>query len=196
MKTKYCKRWFVFILLATMIVACSDSQVTATAANVPVTASPTITPPPPTATITPTATPIPLVWEKISDGQDFERDTVTAFATDKKDPNVIYAGMKNTGVYKTIDGGLSWQPAHHGLVSMKVESLLIDSQNPRTLYAGTLGGIFKTEDGGENWSGIGDGTYLLMDMQDNSHLYARDETGIYETMDQGSNWTSVFPLSV
>ena len=194
MNTKYCKYWFVFILLATMLVACSESQVTATATNIPATAAPTITPPPPTATIVPTATAIPLAWKQIYNGQDFERDTVTAFATDKNDPDVIYAAMKNSGIYKTIDGGLSWQSASQGLVSMQVESLFIDSQNPRILYAGTLDGVFKTEDGGENWHRIGDGTSLLMDLQDNSHLYARDENGIYESTDQGSSWATTYAL--
>jgi photosystem II stability/assembly factor-like uncharacterized protein len=148
----------------------------------------------PTATLLPMPTPIPLTWKRISMGQEFQRDTVTAFATDKKDQDVIYAAMKNAGVYKTIDGGLSWFPAHHGLASTQVESLLIDSQNPRILYAGTMGGVFKTEDGGENWFRIGEGTYLLMDYQDNSHLYARDENGIYETTDQGNTWKSVYAL--
>jgi photosystem II stability/assembly factor-like uncharacterized protein len=75
-----------------------------------------------------------------------------------------------------------------------VESLFIDSKNPFVLYAGTIGGVFKTEDGGGNWSRISDGTYLLMDAQDNSHLYARDENAIYETTDQGSTWKVVHPL--
>jgi photosystem II stability/assembly factor-like uncharacterized protein len=147
-----------------------------------------------TATLLPAPTSIPLTWKRISLGQEFERDTVTAFATDKNDPDVIYAAMKNAGVYKTIDGGLSWRPAHQGLASTQVESLLIDSQNPQILYAGTLGGVFKTEDGTENWSRIGDGIYLLMDSQHNSHLYARNENGIYETKDHGNTWTTVYSL--
>ena len=147
-----------------------------------------------TATLLPTPTPIPLTWKRISMGQDFQRDTITAFATDKKDTDVIYAAMKNAGVYKTIDSGLSWRPAHHGLASTQVETLLIDSQDPRILYAGTTGGIFKTEDGGGNWYRIGDGTYLLMDLKDNSHLYVRDENSIFETTDQGNNWTTAYTL--
>ena len=57
-----------------------------------------------------------------------------------------------------------------------------------------MGGVFKTEDGSESWSRIGDGTYLLMDHQDSSHLYVRDENGIYETTDQGNNWKTVYDL--
>lgn len=159
-------------------------------ATLPPTISPTAT-----ATLLPTPTPIPLTWKRISIGQEFERDTVTAFATDKKDVDVIYAAMKNAGVYKTIDGGISWRPAHQGLASTQVESLLIDSQNPQVLYAGTMGGVFKTEDSAENWRRIGNGTYLLMDTQNESHLYARDENGIYETTDQGKSWNTTYVLN-
>jgi photosystem II stability/assembly factor-like uncharacterized protein len=165
----------------------SEPTKTATAATSTSTPISTVTP-------TSTSTPIPLAWAQVYDGQDFERDMVSAFATDKKDPNVIYAGMKNSGVYKTVDGGISWLSAHDGLVNMQVESLLIDSESPLILYAGTLDGIFKTEDGGENWSRIGEGIYLLMDMQDNSHLYARDENTIYETTDQGNTWNTAYSL--
>ena len=154
----------------------------------------------PTETLVPTIAPspmptaIPLMWKRISLGQDFERDAVTAFATDKNDADIIYAAMKNSGIYKTIDGGLSWFPSHHGLANTQVLSLVIDSENPGILYAGTVGGIFKTEDGGKNWLRIGNGTYLLMDWQDSSHIYARDENGIYETRDQGNGWETVYVL--
>jgi photosystem II stability/assembly factor-like uncharacterized protein len=149
-----------------------------------------------TSTLVPTSmpTPIPLTWQQIADGQEFERDTVTAFATDKNDPNVIYASMKNTGIFKTSDGGLSWQHVLYGLTTMQVVSLLIDPQNPTILYAGTMDGVYKTEDGGKNWHRIGAGTYLLMDSQDSSHIYARDENGIYETKDLGKNWTIAYAL--
>jgi len=186
---------FVTVCVLILFQACASPspapviEPTKTATLIPPTSTPT-----PTVTPTSTPTPIPLAWTQISDGQDFEHDTVTAFATDKTDPNIIYAGMKNSGVYKTVDGGLSWLPVNQGLVVKKVESLLIDSQNPLILYAGTIGGVFKSEDGGENWSRTGEGTYLLMDNQDNSHLYARDDNAIYETTDQGSTWKVIHPL--
>lgn len=146
---------------------------------------------PVTETLLPSPTPVPLTWKRISFGQEFPRDTITAFAVDWNDPDVIYAGMENAGIYKSIDGGASWQPSHHGLSNTQVVSLLLDFQNPNILYAGTMNGIYKTEDGGGNWSWIGDGMYILMDHQDSSHLYARDENAIYETTDLGSNWEMV-----
>jgi photosystem II stability/assembly factor-like uncharacterized protein len=190
------KLMFVTICSLILFQACASpspapvSKLTKTVTSVPPTFTPT-----PTMTPTSTPTPIPLAWTQVYDGQGFERDMVAAFATDKTDPNIIYAGMKNSGVYKTVDGGLSWSPVNQGLVSKKVESILIDSQNPLILYAGTIGSIFKAENGGENWSRVRDGTYLLMDWKDNSHLYARDENAIYETTDQGNTWQVVYPLN-
>jgi photosystem II stability/assembly factor-like uncharacterized protein len=145
-----------------------------------------------TATSLPTPTPIPLTWKRVSLGQEFERDTVTAFVIDPKDPEVLYAGMKNAGIFKSIDGGLSWRPAYQGLTNAHVTSLLIDFQNPHILYAGTPGGIFKTEDGGENWDKFAEEIFLLMDSQDSSHLYKRDSNAIYESIDQGKSWQTVY----
>src|SRR5574340_1066258 len=146
------------------------------------------------ATIAPMPTPIPLRWTRISLGQEFPRDAVTAFAVDVQDPEVIYASMKNAGVYKTIDSGMSWRPAHKGLSNTQVQSLLIDFNSPLTLYAGTLGGAFKTRDGGENWERIGAGVYLLLDYQESAHLYARDDAGIFESRDGGATWETTHSL--
>jgi photosystem II stability/assembly factor-like uncharacterized protein len=177
------------VVIAPKISSFYAAQSPAQVVNSPTMPSPVAAP---TQTLLPSPTPIPLTWKRISMGQEFERDTVTAIAIDPKDPDVIYVGTKNAGIYKSIDGGLSWRPAHHGLASTKVEPLLIDSQNPQILYAGTMGGIFKTEDGGENWSRIGAGISLVMDSQNSSHLYTRDSDGIYESTDQGKSWETVY----
>lgn len=139
-------------------------------------------------------TPLPLSWKRLSLGQEFPRDTITAFAVDRNDSDVIYTSMVNAGIYKSLDGGLSWKPSHHGLLNTQVMSLVIDFQNPNILYAGTMDGVYKTEDGAANWSKVGDGIFLLMDPQDSSHLYARDGNGIYTTTDQGRNWEMVHSL--
>ena len=181
--------WIVPNLSLSASPAPTTATVSVTATIIPtMTVEPTITP-------SPAPTAIPLEWKRISIGQEFERDTVAALAIDPKDQDVLYAGMKNAGIYKSIDGGLSWRPAHYGLSNTQVESLSIDPQNQRILYAGTMGGIYKTEDGGENWSRFFEGISLLMDPQDSAHLYVRDSEGIYESTDQGNNWKTVYSTS-
>ncbi|MCX5914241.1 MAG: hypothetical protein NTV04_20195 [Deltaproteobacteria bacterium] len=171
--------WFVPKLPLKALFAPSAEISSATPNTIPTKAS--------TPTIPPTA--IPLAWNRISMGQEFATDTVTGIAVDKNDPDVIYVGMKNAGVFKSIDVGLSWSPRYQGLANTHVESLTIDPLNPKILYAGTLGGIFQTQDGGENWERIGEGYRLLMDPQNSSHLYADTGGGeVYESTDQGVTW--------
>jgi photosystem II stability/assembly factor-like uncharacterized protein len=148
-----------------------------------------------TPTILPTATPIPLAWRRISMGQDFSRDSIRVIAEDPKDPDVMYVGMRHSGVYKTIDGGVSWRPIFSGFKNTQVESLVVDPKNPTVLYAGTWGGIYKTQDGGKNWAKVGNGAFLLLDPQNNSHLYAGESGTLYETNDGGSTWTQNFTSS-
>lgn len=153
----------------------------------------------PTATLSPTAaaastetnlpipTSIPLTWRRLSIGQEFERDTVTAIVVDPIDADIVYTGMANAGVYKSIDGTRSWRPILEGLEITNIKSLLIDTFNPNTLYAVTTGGIFKTVNGGEAWYKIHDGSQLLMDPQNSSNLYVED-WNIYATNDGGTTW--------
>jgi photosystem II stability/assembly factor-like uncharacterized protein len=119
--------------------------------------SPTATVPPtatlrPTQTSTPTPTPIPLAWKRISVGQEFARDTITAIVVDPKDPDIFYVGTENAGIYKSIDGGMSWKPIQYGLEGGRIGGLAIDQNNPQLLYAAIVnGGIYKTIDGGQSW---------------------------------------------
>ena len=81
---------------------------TSTPPSTPTTgATPTRTPRP-TRTSSPTPTPIPLRWSRLSMGEFLSRDVVTAVVIDPTDPDIWYVGTENAGIYKTLDGGVSW----------------------------------------------------------------------------------------
>ncbi len=70
------------------------------------------------------------------------------------------------GVYKSMDGGLNWQSANHGLTNLYINSLAIDPTHPSTLYAGTYHNqVYKSQDGGNSWIWSGTG------MQDQAIVY-------------------------
>jgi photosystem II stability/assembly factor-like uncharacterized protein len=72
---------------------------------------------------------------------------INALAIDPKTPSTLYAGMAIfgggndllEGVYKSIDGGESWTGFSAGLTQESVTCLVVDPQNPNTIYAGTTG---------------------------------------------------------
>jgi len=63
----------------------------------------------------------------------------------------VYAAT-SVGVYKSVDGGQTWQAANQGLAGVIPESLAVNPQNPDEAYASTPSlNIVKTIDGGRNW---------------------------------------------
>ena len=64
----------------------------------------------------------------------------------------IYSAIENHGVYKTTDGGQSWQEKNSGLLSDKVANFILNHKNPDHLFLGTYdNGIFISKDAGDNW---------------------------------------------
>jgi len=55
----------------------------------------------------------------------------------------------------TTCSGATWGAANAGLTNTFVSALAIDPTTPRTLYAGTPGGVFKTTDAGTTWGTTG-----------------------------------------
>ncbi len=167
----------------------------------PSTLTPFVRPTPtPSPTNIPSPTPIALSWRRISPGLMFSRSTISTIVLDHNDPDVLYVGTYNAGIYKSIDGGISWKPAHHGLERAAIISLIIDSTNSHTLYAGTSwGGTYKTQDGGDHWRAINEGvgdpsggrSRVIIDPEDNRHLFSTTEHQLYESHDEGETWNRI-----
>ena len=129
--------------------------------------------------------------------------SVSTLAIDTQNTSTLYIGTGpdlgyvTTPVFKSTDGGESWNPASLGLPGNFVSSLTIDSQNSGTVYAVTGNGIFKTTDGGMSWSATNMGlpaTYvsaLTLDPQDSGTLYAGTLTGIFTSTDGAQSWRAL-----
>ena len=78
--------------------------------------------------------------------------SIVSLALDPQNPDTVYAGTWGNGVFKSVDGGLSWLPASNGLGNLFINSLAVDPLQPNTLYAGTYkDGMYKSLDGGYSW---------------------------------------------
>jgi len=152
----------------------------------------------PTEMPTPTPEPLPYQWSRINSAQFLERDQITDLAFHPTDRDVLYASMRHSGIYKTINGGISWQPAFTGINNTQVLSLAIDPEDPDVLYAGVSSdGVYKTEDGAQTWHPVNNGIYagivdehskVLMDPIDHNHLYYSGGFELFESTDGGESW--------
>lgn len=60
------------------------------------------------------------------------------------------------GVYRSTDNGTSWSRASHGLTSLEVQSLAVDSSG--IVFAGVRRALLQSGDNGKNWSTLETGT--------------------------------------
>jgi photosystem II stability/assembly factor-like uncharacterized protein len=100
-------------------------------------------------------------------------------AFDPFDPNIMYVVVLDKGLFRSSDGGVTWQPAGYGLdPNEPVRVILPDPNNPGVIYAGSAAsGAFVSTDGGQSWQLIGNGLVVksilsLALSDDSSILYA------------------------
>jgi uncharacterized protein (TIGR03437 family) len=122
---------------------------------------------------------------------------------DPTNPLVVYAGAVTGGVWKTTDGGQTWNPLTDLLPVLNVGALAMDPTNSRTIYAGTgesyVGfpgqGIFKTTDGGATWAqlpataGFIYTNKLVVSVKNSQRIYAATSTGVWTSSNGGTTWT-------
>jgi hypothetical protein len=155
-------------------------------------------------------------WQPLGPGNIGGRTRALVIRPD--DPNTMYAGSVGGGVWKTTDGGASWNPLTDLLPSIGIGSLVMDPKNPDTLYAGTGewftgstrgdsirgAGIYKTTDGGATWTLLpftadNSSFYyvnkLVISPNDSQHVYAATYGGIWYSANAGTSWRRVLDRS-
>lgn len=132
-------------------------------------------------------------------------------------PNEYYFGATGGGLWKTTDGGTTWNPVTDGyLTSSSVGAVAVCEANPDVVYAGTGevqfrngiiqgDGIYKSSDAGRTWRHIGlrDSqtiSRIRIDPSDCDRVYAaamghpfgrNEERGVFRSTDGGETWRRV-----
>jgi hypothetical protein len=88
------------------------------------------------------------------------------------DANTVYAGVEDAALFRTTDGGESWQELaglrghdsgpkwQPGAGGMCLHSIILDGKNPERIFVAiSAAGAFRTDDGGKNWKPINRGLH-------------------------------------
>ncbi|MBI1797970.1 MAG: T9SS type A sorting domain-containing protein [Candidatus Eisenbacteria bacterium] len=62
---------------------------------------------------------------------------ITAIAVNPTDPNTVYVGAAQGGVYRSTDGGTTWTPIFDTAASLAIGALALAPSDPTILYVGT-----------------------------------------------------------
>ncbi|MEA2467327.1 MAG: hypothetical protein QOJ57_1453, partial [Thermoleophilaceae bacterium] len=130
---------------------------------------------------------------------------VTSLAVHPTNPDIVYAGAASGGVWKTSDGGQTWDAQWDMQEALAIGALGIARSSPQTVYAGTGefttlfpsypgAGVYVSTNGGSTWSlrkscqsrRIGT---LVVDPGDAQRVWICGEKGLERTEDGGTTWT-------
>lgn len=134
---------------------------------------------------------------------------VYGMVIDPSNQDIMYSVGLDFGVYKTTDGGTTWNTANTGLTFTQVQAIDISKNNPNVLYVGTAGGnansgVYKTTDGGGSWTKINTGLTeaslaiqaVMVHPNDPNIAWvaifdglADAVNGIYKTTNGGTSWS-------
>jgi photosystem II stability/assembly factor-like uncharacterized protein len=144
---------------------------------------------------------------------------VTGFAVPRGQSQTYYALMASSGVWKTEDGGIHFDPIFEKGGTLSVGWLAIAPSNQAILYLGTGepmharssthgNGVWKSTDAGKTWTRVGlEKSYFIPKVEIDAKnpdivyvaaegkLYDNEmdcERGLYKTTDGGKTWTNVF----
>ena len=157
----------------------------------------------------------------LRDGQQ-----ISMMAVDPRDPNKLFVAVPGhpygpnpeRGIYRSTDGGQSFQKVLYKDENIGGNDVEIDPSDPNTVYAtlwdaregpwenaswnGSGGGIFKSTDGGQTWNQLGGGlpagivqAYVTIAPSNPRRLLAvvavKDSVGLYRSDDAGATWATI-----
>ncbi|MFC1733885.1 T9SS type A sorting domain-containing protein [candidate division KSB1 bacterium] len=129
---------------------------------------------------------------------------VNAVAFHPTNSNIIYVAAPSGGLWKTTNGGSTWNVLTDSLPTLGVSSILIHPTNTNIIYIGTGDrdagdapglGVMRSTDGGLSWSfsnsGMGNCTVgmMIMDPTNLNTILAATSGGIFRSTNGGSSWT-------
>ncbi len=130
------------------------------------------------------------------------------------DPNTVFVASASGGLWKTVNGGVSWKPIFERQGTLSLGDIALAPNNPDVVWAGTgesntrnsvsFGdGVYKSTDGGKTWQhmGLRDTeriSAIVIHPQNSDIVYvgalghafgANEERGVFMTTDGGRTWT-------
>ncbi|HSG40871.1 MAG TPA: hypothetical protein VLE27_14630 [Thermoanaerobaculia bacterium] len=141
---------------------------------------------------------------------------VTSIDAVESNPSIVYVGAASGGVWKSVNGGVTWEPLFDDQPVASIGALAVFQANPDIVWVGTgegnvrnsvsVGnGVYRSLDGGRTW------THLGLEKTERIHrvllhptnpdvawvaamgqLWGENpERGVYKTEDGGKTWSRV-----
>lgn len=139
---------------------------------------------------------------------------INTVAIDPNNPSTILTGSANSGIYKTTNGGATWNPIFDDASNLSMGHITFQPGSSQVIWAGTgdpnisgypsIGdGIYKSTDAGATWTNMGLAdqrivSKIVVDPNNPDKVYVgcmglpmerNNDRGLYITTNGGATWT-------
>jgi photosystem II stability/assembly factor-like uncharacterized protein len=136
----------------------------------------------------------------------FDNLSTTSILINPDNFNTLYISTIEDGIYKSINGGNSWEKKNNGLIKSNINNydILTTKLNPlnsNIIYAGASGflntsSIYVSTDSGDNWSVLNSEFLyvksLIISPNDTDIIYAGTYMkGLLKSEDSGNSWITI-----
>jgi photosystem II stability/assembly factor-like uncharacterized protein len=141
-------------------------------------------------------------WERI--GSQGDVPTIWSLAVDPVDPNILFAGTRPAGVYRSRNGGQRWEKLTVDIAkecsigTPFVTSVMVAPGDHRIVWAGVeIDGVFRSLDGGDTWTHVENGLddpdihAMAITAATPTRVFASTARELFISDDMGEKWQSV-----
>jgi photosystem II stability/assembly factor-like uncharacterized protein len=138
-------------------------------------------------------------WARI--GAQGDVPTIWSLAVDPVDPNILFAGTRPAGLYRSRDGGQRWEQLAVDIAkecsigTPFVTSVIVDPGDHHTVWAGVeIDGVFRSQDGGDTWTHVETGLYdpdihaMAIAATHPTRVFASTARELFASVDMGEKW--------
>ncbi|MDP1622076.1 MAG: PKD domain-containing protein [Bacteroidales bacterium] len=148
------------------------------------------------------------MWQSTDGGNSWATHTdtlptlgVSAILVDYSNPDKILIGTGDRdagdapglGIFKSMNGGLSWAPSTTGMGNKTVGRLIQHPANALIMLAATNGGVYRSTDGGTTWTSAQSGNFKDIHFKpDNPDIvYAAAGADFYRSINNGTSFVKI-----
>ncbi len=130
---------------------------------------------------------------------------VSSIAVDPQNSQHVYAGtgdrdgywLEGAGLYESFDGGQTWEEAGLNSQQRMINKILINPENPQTLFLATEEGVYRSTDAASSFTLVYNNETirnLVMHPTDTSIIYGCNDV-LIRSYDGGLSFTDTIPAS-
>jgi photosystem II stability/assembly factor-like uncharacterized protein len=108
-----------------------------------------------------------------------------------KNDKAIFAATLEDGVFRSTNGGVTWESWNFGLLDKQVLCIAV---NHETVFAGTGTGLFRSDNDGRSWKEISlpvEGSVLSLGLLGTRLFVGTESHGLFVSDDDGESWKKI-----